>query len=260
MDWFKIGKGVREGWISSPCLFSLQAVFSSVHFSHSIVSDSANPWNAACFPIHHQILEWWIGKFESAQTHLYWVNDAIKSSYLLLSPSPPAFNLSQHQDLFQWVSSSHQVATYWSFSFSISPYNVYPGLISFRIDWFHLLAVQGTLRSLFQHHSSKASILQCSAFFMVQHSHLYMTTGKTIALTRWTFVGKIMSLLFNMLTRFVIAFLSRSLYLLIWRLQSPSAGILEPKKIKAVTFLIVFPSICHEEMGPDAMSLFFEFF
>ena len=105
--------------------------------------------------------------------------------------------------------------TYWSFSFSISPYNVYPGLISFRIDWFHLLAVQGTLRSLFQHHSSKASILQCSAFFMVQHSHLYMTTGKTIALTRWTFVGKVMSLLFSMLTRFVIAFLSRSLCLLI---------------------------------------------
>ena len=119
---------------------------------------------------------------------------------------------------------------YWSFSLSISPSNEYSWLISFRIDWFERLAVQGTLKSLLQHHSSKASILWCSTFFIVQLSHPYMTTGKTIALTRWTFVGKVMSLLFNMLSRSVIAFLPRSKCLLISRLQSPSAVILEPKK------------------------------
>ena len=125
---------------------------------------------------------------------------------------------------------------YWSFSFSISPANEYSGLISFRIDWFDLLAVQGTLKSLLQHHSSKASILRCSAFFKVQLSHPYMTTGKTIALTRWTFVGKIMSLLLNMLSRWVIAFLSRNKPLLVSWLQSPSAVILEPPKIVSHCF------------------------
>ena len=124
---------------------------------------------------------------------------------------------------------------YWSFSFSISPSSEYSGLISFRMDWLDLLAVQGTLKSLFQYHSSKALILQPSAFFMVQISHPYMTTGKTIALTRWTFVGKVMSLLFNMLSRFVIAFLSRSKHLLISWLQSSSLVILQPKKVKFVT-------------------------
>ena len=124
---------------------------------------------------------------------------------------------------------------YWSFSFSISPSNEYSGLISFRINWLDLLAVQGTLKSLLQHHSSKASILWYSTFFMVQLSHPYMTTGKTIALTMWTFVGKVMSLLFNMLSRLVIAFLPRGKHLLISWLQSPSAVILEPKKIKFVT-------------------------
>ena len=119
---------------------------------------------------------------------------------------------------------------YWSFRFSISPSNEYLGLISFRIDWLDLLAVQGTLKSFLQHHSSKASILLCSAFFTVQLSHLYMTPGKTIALTRWTFVGKVMSLLFNMLSRLVITFLPRSKHLLISWLQSPSAVILEPQK------------------------------
>ena len=119
---------------------------------------------------------------------------------------------------------------YWGFSFSISPSNEHPGLISFRMDWLDLLAVQGTLKSLLQHHSSKASIFQGSAFFTVQLSHPYMTTGKTIALTRWTFVGKVMSLLFNMLSRLVITLLPRSRCLLISRLQSPSAVILEPKK------------------------------
>ena len=145
---------------------------------------------------------------------------------------------------------------YWSFSFSIRPSSEYSGLISFRMDWFDFLAVQGILESLLQHHSSKASILQCSAFFTVQLSHPYVTTGKTIALTRWTFVGKVMSLLFNMLSRLVIAFLPRSKCLLISWLQSPSAVILEPKKIKFLTVSIVSPSICHEVMGPDAMLCF----
>ena len=131
------------------------------------------------------------------------------------------------------------------------------GLISFRIDWFDLLAIQGTLKSLLQHHSSKASILRHSAFFMVQLSHLYMTTGKTIALTRRIFVSKVMSLLFNMLSRFIIAFLPRSKCLSILWLQSPSAVILEPKKIKSVTVSIVSLSICHEMMGPDAKILVF---
>ena len=141
---------------------------------------------------------------------------------------------------------------YWSFSFSISEYS---GLISFRTDWFDLLAVQGTLKSLLQHHSSKASILWHSAFFIVKLSHPYMTTGKTIALTRWTYVGKVMSLLFNMLSRFVIDFLPRRKHLLISLLQSPSAVILEPKKIKSVTVSIVSLSICHEVMGLDAMNI-----
>ena len=132
---------------------------------------------------------------------------------------------------------------YWSFSFSISPSNKYSGLISFRMDWLDLLAVQGTLKSLLQHHNSKAPILRCSAFLIFQLSHPYMTTGKTIALTRWTFVGKVMSLLFNMLSRLVIIFLPRSVCLLISWLQSPSAVILGPKKIKSVTVFTVSPSI-----------------
>ena len=139
---------------------------------------------------------------------------------------------------------------YWCFIFSISPSKEYSGLISFRMDWLDLLAVQGILKSLLQHHSSKASVLQCSAFFIVQPSHPYVTTGKTRALTRWTFVGKVMSLLFNILSRLVITFLPRSKCLLISWLQSPSAVILEPRKIKSAT---VSPSTCHEMMGLDAM-------
>ena len=125
------------------------------------------------------------------------------------------------------------------------------------MDWLDLLAVQGTLKSLLQHYSSKASVLQCSAFFIVQHSHPYMTTGKTIALTRWTFVGKVMSLLFNMLSRLVITLLSRSKHLLISWLQSPSAVILEPQKIKSDTISTVSPSISHEVMEPDVMIFVF---
>ena len=137
---------------------------------------------------------------------------------------------------------------YWSFSFNVSPFNEHPGLISFRMDWLDLLAVQGTLKSLLQHHSSKASILRCSSFFIVQISHLYMTTGKTIALNRRTFVDKVKSLLFNMLPRLVITFLPRSKHLLISWLQSPPAVILEPPKIKSATVFTVSPSICHEVM------------
>ena len=146
---------------------------------------------------------------------------------------------------------------YWSFSFNISLSNEYSGPISFRMDWLDLLAVQGTLKSLLQHHSSKASILQCSAFFIVQLSHPYMTNGETIALTRRTCVDKVMSLLFNMLSRLVITFLPRSKHLLISWLQSPSAVILEPKKIKSDTIYTVSPSNCHEVMGPDALILVF---
>ena len=144
-----------------------------------------------------------------------------------------------------------------SFSFNINLSNEYSGLITLRMDWLHLLAVQGTLKSLLQHHSSKASIIWHSAFFIVQFSHTYMTTGKTIALTRWTFVGKVMSLLFKMLPRFGITFLPRSTCLLISWLQSPSAVILEPKKIKSVTAFSVYSSICHKVMGTDAMIFVF---
>ena len=142
---------------------------------------------------------------------------------------------------------------YWSFSFSIIPSKEQPGLISFRMDWLDLLAVQGTLKSLLQHHSSKASILRCSAFFTVQLSHPYMTTGKTIALTKQTFVGKVISLLLNILSRLVITFLPTSKCLLISWLQSPFAVILEPLKIKSDTVSTVSPSISHEVMGLDAI-------
>ena len=140
-----------------------------------------------------------------------------------------------------------------SFSLNISPSNEHPGLISFRMDWLDLFAVQGTLKSLLQHHSSKASILRRSAFFIVQLSHPYVTTGKTIALTRWTFVDEVTSLLSNMLFSLVITFLLRSKRLLVSWLQSPSAVILEPRKIKSATVSTVSPSICHEVTGPDAM-------
>ena len=146
---------------------------------------------------------------------------------LLLSPIPPSIRVFSNESVLRM-----RWPKYWIFSFSITPFNEHPGLISFRMDWLDLLAVQGTLKSLLQHHSSKASILQCSAFFTVKLSHPYMTTGKTIALTRWTLVGKAMSLLFNMLSRLVITFLPRSKRLLISWLQSPSAVILEPPKNK----------------------------
>ena len=174
------------------------------------------------FLVHQQLPE-------LTQTHVHRVGDAIQSSHPLSSPSPPAFNLSQHQGLFQWVLHIRW-PKYRSFSFSISLSNEYSRLISFRMDWLNLLAVQETLKSLLQHHSSKASVLQHSAFFIVHLSHPYMTTRKTIALTRWTFVGKVTSLLFNMLSRLVITFLPKSKHLSISWLQSPSTVILEPQK------------------------------
>ena len=175
-------------------------------------------------PVHHQLLE-------STQTRLHWVSDAIHPSHPLSSPFPSTLNLSQHQGLFKWARSLHQVAKVLEFQLQHRPSNQHSGLISFRMYWLDLLAVQGTLKSLLQHHSSKASILWYSAFFIVQLSQPYMTTGKIIALTRWTFVGKVMSLLFNMLSRLVITFLPRSKRLLISWLQSPSAVILEPSPI-----------------------------
>ena len=197
-------------------------------------------------PVHHQLPEF-------TQTHIHRLGDAIQPSHPLSSPSPPAPNPSlrvfsnESTLLIRW-------SKYWSFSFSIIPSNEIPGLISFRMDWLDLLAVQGTLKSLLQHHSSKASILWRSAFYRVQLSHPYMTTGKTIALTIWTFVGKVMSLLFNTLSRLIIAFFLRSQHLLISWLQSPSAVILEPKKIKPVT---VSPSVCHEVNGTGCHGLSF---
>ena len=170
------------------------------------------------FPVHHQLLE-------PIQIHVHQIPDAIQPSHLLPSPSPPTFNLSQNQGFSNESVLCISRPKHWSFSFNISPFNNHSGLISFRMDnpkGLDPLAVQGTLKSLLQHHSSKASILQCSAFFTVQLSHPHMTTGKTIALTRWTFVSTVMSLLFKILSRLIIAFPPRSKHLLISCLQSPS--------------------------------------
>ena len=180
------------------------------------------------FPVHHQLLDF-------IQTHVHRVSDAIQASHPLSSPSPPLIFPS-----IRVFSNESALCIRWpkyqSFSFSISSSKEYPGLISFRMDWLDLLAVQRTFKSLLQDHSSKASILQHSAFFTVQLSHPYMTTGKTIALTRQTFVGRVMSLLFNRLSRLVITFLPRSKRLLISWLQSPSTVILEPRKIVSHCF------------------------
>ena len=198
-------------------------------------------------PVHHQIPEF-------TQTHVYRVGDVIQPSHPLSSPSPPAPNPSQHQSLFQWVNSSREVAKVLEFQLQHHSLQRIPRADLLQNGWLDLLAVQGTLKSLLQHHSSKASILWRSPFFIVQLSHPYMTTGKTITLTRQTFVGKVTSLLFNMLSRLVITFLPRSKRLLISWLQSPSAVILEPKKNKVwhcfYGFTIYFPwsdgTRCHD--------------
>ena len=201
-------------------------------------------------PVHHQL---------QSLIKLMSIQSVMPSIYLifchppLLSPSTfPRIRIFSNESVLpiSWAKN-------WSFSFSISPSSEYSGLISFRMDWLDLLATQETLKSLLRHHSSKASILLCSAFFIVQLSHPYTITGKTISLTRWTFVGKVTSLLINMLSRLVITFLPMNKRLFISWLQSPSAVILEPSKMKSVTVSIVAPSFCHEVMGLDDMIVVF---
>ena len=204
------------------------------------------------FPVLYCLLE-------LTQTHVYWVDNAVQPSHPLSPLSLPDLNLSQHQGFFpksQFFKSGGQSIGA-SASASILPMNIQGWFQGwFRINWFDLLAVQGTLKSLLQHHSSKASVFQHSAFFMVQLSHWYMTTGKTIPLTRWIFINKVISLLL-MLSVLVIALYPRGKYLLILWLHSQSAVILEPKKIKPLTISIFSPSICHEVMELDAMIFIF---
>ena len=219
-------------------------MFSSVQFSRSVVSYSLRPHESQ--HARPPCLSPTPGVHSDSTS----IESVMPSSHLilcrpllLLTPIPPNIRVFSNKSTLhtRWPK-------YWSLTFSIIPSKEIPGLISFRIDWLDLLAVQGTLKSLLQHHSSKASILRHSAFFTVQLSHPYMTTGKTIALTRQTFIGKVMSLLFNMLSRLVITFLPRSKRFLISCLQSPSAVILEPKKIKSDTVSTVSPSISHSSM------------
>ena len=213
--------------------------FSSVQFISVAQScpTLCDPMNHSTpgLPVHHQLLEF-------TQTHVHQVGDAIQPSHSLSSPSPPASNPSQHQSLFQWVNSLHEVAKVLEFQLQHHSLQRNPRLISFRMDWLDLLAGQVTLKSLLQHRNSKASILWCSAFFTVQLSPPYMTTGKTIALTRQTFVGKVMSLLLNILSKLVITFLPRTKCLLISWLQSPSAVILEPPR-KSLSLFPLFPHL-----------------
>ena len=243
---------LSSGLSYSPALFSLSLFFLLCFLSFLLPSSVqllshvwlfVTPWTAACQALSSITNSQSLLKITSIESVIP-SNHLILCCPLLLLPSVfPSIRVFSNESVLhiRWPK-------YWSFSFSISPSNEYSGLISFRIDWLDLLAVQGTYRSL-QCHSSKASILRHSAFFIVQFSHPYVTTGKNIALTRWTFVGKVMSLLFNMLSRLVIAFLPRSKHLLISWLKSPSAVILEARKIKSVTVSTISPSICHEVMG-----------
>ena len=225
-------------------------IYISVQFSRSVMSDSLRPHELQ----HAQQASLSITNSRSSPKPMS-IESVIPSNHLILCrplfllPSiPPSVSVFSNESALRirWPQ-------YWSFSFNISPTNEHPGLISFKMDWLDILGVQGTL----QHHRSKASILQCSVFFTVQLLHTYMTTGKTIALIRQTFIDKVMSLLFNMLSRLVITFHPRSKHLLISWLQSASAVILEPPKIKSATDSTVSPSICHEVMGPDAMIFVF---
>ena len=209
---------------------------SSVQFSRSVVSDSLRPHESARQASLSITNSWSLLKLMSIESVMPSSHLILCRPLLLLPPIPPRIRVFSNESTLhmRWPK-------YWSFSFSISPSNGHPGLISFRMNWLDLLAVQGTLKSLLQHHSLKASIFQHSPFFTVQLSHPYTTTGKTIALTRWTFVGNVMSLLLNMLSRLVITFLPRSRCLLISLLQSPSAVILDPPKIKTDTVSTVSP-------------------
>ena len=211
--------------------------FSSVQ-SLSCVQLFPTPWIAACQASLSITNSWSSPRLMSIESVMPSTHLILCHPLLLLPPIPPSIRVFSNEPTLpmRWPK-------YWSFSFSITPSNEHPGLILFRMDWLDLLAVQRTLKSLLQHHSSKASILRGSAFFTAQLSHPYMTTGKTIALTRQTFVGKVMSLLLNMLSRLVITFLPRSKHLVISWLQSPSAVILKPQKIKSDT---VSPSVSHE--------------
>ena len=226
--------------------------FSSVTQSCPMFCDPMD-YSTPGFPIHHQLPE-------LAQTHVHWVNDDVQPSYLVILfsclqsfPASGSFSMCQHFQTGGQKKKKGGQSIETSSSASVLPMNIHR-LICFKINWFDL-AVQGALKSLLQHHSSKASVLQCSAFFMAQLSYPNMTTGKTIALTKRPLL--VMSLLLNMLSRLVISFLPRSKHLLISWLQSPSAVILEPPKIKSLTVSIVSPSICHEVMGLDAMILVF---
>ena len=227
--------------------FDSGATFSSVQ-SLSRVQLFATPWITACQASLSITNSRSSLKFMSIESVMPSSHLILCHPLLLLPPIPPSISVFSNKSTLRM-----KWPKYWSFSFSISPSNEHPGVISFRMDWLDLLAVQGTLKSLFQHHSSKASIFRCSAFFTVQFSHPYMTTGKTVALTRRTFVGKVMSLLFNMLSRLVITFLPRSKRLLISWLQSPCAVILEPQTVKSDTvhcLPIYFPwcdgTRCHD--------------
>ena len=228
--------------------------FSAVQFSPSVLSDSLRPHESQHTrpPCPSLTNSWSLLKLMPIESVMPSSHLILCHPLLLLPPIPPSIRV------FSNGSTLHmRWPKYWSFSFSISPSNEHTGLIFFRMDWFDLLAVQGTLKSLLQYHSSKASIFWYSAFFTVQLSHPSMTTLKIIALTIWIFVDKVMPLLFNMLSRLVITFLPRSKCLLISWLQSPSAVILELKKIKSGTVSTVSPSISHELIGPDAMILVF---
>ena len=229
-------------FITNKCIDISSSNNHSVQFSHSIVSYSATPRIAARQAFLSITNSRSLPKLMSIESAMPSSHLILCHPLLLLPPTPPSTRVFSNESTLcmRWPK-------YWSFSFSISPSNEHPGLISFRMDWLDLLAVQGTLKSFLQHHSSKASIFRHSAFFTVQFSHLYMTTGKTVALTRQVFVGKVMSLLFNMPSRLVITFLPRSKRLLISWLQSPSAVILEPQKIKSDTVSTVSPSISHEK-------------
>ena len=222
-------------------------MLSSIQFGRSVVYDSLQPnrLQASLSITNSQSL-----------LKLMSIESVIPSNHLILChPLLLLPSIFPSISVFSNESALHiRWPKYWSFSFNISLSSEYSGLISFRMHWLELLTVQRTLKSLLQHHSSKASILWCSTFFVVQLSHPFLTTGETIALTRRTFVGKVMSLPFN---RLVITFLPRSKRLLISWLQSPSAVILEPKKIRSVTASIISPSICHEVMGPDAITVVF---
>jgi len=237
--------------LQTSCVGSIQGHFSSVQLL-SRVQLFATPWTTA----HQAFLSITnsrsLLKFISIESVMPSNHPTLCRPLLLLPSIIPSIRVFSGESVLhiKWPK-------YWSFSFNISPSSEFSGLISFRMDWLDLLAVQGTLKSLLQHHSSKGSVLQCSAFFIVQLSHPYMTTRKTIALTRQTFVGKVMSLLLNMLSRLVITFLPRSKHLLISWLQSPFAVISEPPKIKSATVSTVSSSICHEVMGLDDMILVF---